>query len=364
MVRHGESGRPAHTFLYGARMSWTQAPVEVAAWVEARLGSRVVQWSDRSGGMSTGIACVVTGDDGRSLFVKAVNGSENPFALQLLTREAELSARLPDLPGVPRMLDAGRDPGRRGRLVGDDHPGRARSRRPASLAPAGAGQGAAGLGSGRRRPARHALGRSPPGPHRSSRPGARSPPITPIRGSPLVTSWLDREARLIEVSSGSTHDPPVLSHLDLRADNIVLADVPTDQDVWFVDWAHPGLAARWVDLALLLADVVGSGADTSTGGPIDVMDVWRRHRIGSQCDPELLICVVSGLAAALHRLARRPVDPQLPHRSRGRPRCRSRWRRSCAGTPPRWRSAPRTGPGPAPGPTRICATSARNVEPC
>jgi hypothetical protein len=35
--------------------------------------------------MSTGIACVVTGDDGRSLFVKVVNGSDNPFALQLLT---------------------------------------------------------------------------------------------------------------------------------------------------------------------------------------------------------------------------------------------------------------------------------------
>ena len=95
-------------------------------------------------------------------------------------------------------------------------------------------------------------------------------------------------------------------------------------------------------LALLLADVVGSGADASTGGPIDVMDVWRRHRIGSQCDPELLICVVSGLAAALHRLARRPVDPLLPHRSRWARRCRSRWRRSCAGTPPRCRS--RTSP--------------------
>jgi poly(3-hydroxybutyrate) depolymerase len=119
---------------------------------------------------------------------------------------------------------------------------------------------------------------------------------------PLVTSWLDREARLIDLSSGSSHDQPVLSHLDLRADNIVLTDAPADQDVWFVDWAHPGLAACWVDLALLLADVVGSGADASTGGPIDVMDVWRRHRIGSQCDPELLIAApMSGHFATLLR---------------------------------------------------------------
>ena len=95
------------TFLHGERMSWAQAPPGVTDWVEARLGSRVARWDDRSGGMSTGIACVVTGEDARSLFVKAVNGSENPFALQLVTREAESSARLPDLPGVPRVLDAG-----------------------------------------------------------------------------------------------------------------------------------------------------------------------------------------------------------------------------------------------------------------
>lgn len=310
-----ESVVTPRTFLHGERMSWAQAPPEVTAWVEARLGSRVVHWDDRSGGMSTGIACVVTRDDARSLFVKAVNGSENPFALQLLTREAELSARLPDLPGVPRVLDAGVVP------VADDVWW-------AMITPAAPGHTA-------QHPWR------PPELTRVLRAWdpvavilhetpwqdiSRLPPFFTAWSAlaadhadpwqPLVTSWLDREARLIELSSGTTHDQPVLSHLDLRADNIMLSDARTDQDAWFVDWAHPGLAARWVDLALLLADVVGSGADTCTGGPIDVMDIWRRHRIGSQYDPELLVCVVSGLAAALHRLARRPVDPQLPHRSR------------------------------------------------
>jgi hypothetical protein len=86
--------------------------------------------------------------------------------------------------------------------------------------------------------------------------------------------------------------------------------------VWFVDWAHLGLAARWVDLALLLADVVGSGADLSSDGPVDVLDVWRRHRLCSDFDPELLVCVVAGLAAALHLLARRSDDPVLSHRRR------------------------------------------------
>ncbi len=306
---------PPHTFLYGARMPWAQAPVEVTTWVEARLGSRVTRWSDRTGGMSTGIACVVTGDDGRSLFVKVVNGSDNPFALQLLTHEAELSARLPALPGVPRVLDAGEVP-----VAGDSWW--------AMITPAVPGLAVPhpwdpeDLTRVLRAwdPVEAVLRTTPwevtsrPPPFFTAWSALAADQADPWQ--PLVTSWLDREARLIEVSSGSSHDPPVLSHLDLRADNILLADRPSDQDAWFVDWAHPGLAACWVDLALLLADVVGSGADASTGGPIDVMEVWRRHRIGSQCDPELLICVVSGLAAALHRLARRPVSPQLPHRTR------------------------------------------------
>jgi hypothetical protein len=310
-----QSDHPPRTFLYGQRLSWAQAPAEVAAWVAARLGSRVVRWSDRLGGMSTGMACVVTGDDGRSLFVKAVNGSENPFALQLLIREAELSVKLPALPGVPRVLDAGEV------TVGEDVwwavitpavPGHAVRHpwRPSDLARVlHAWDRVAVVLSG----TPWAFTSRPP-PFFTAWSALAADHADPWQ--PLVTSWLDREARLIDVSSGSSHDPPVLSHLDLRADNIVLTDAPADQEVWFVDWAHPGLAACWVDLALLLADVVGSGADASTSGPIDVMDVWRRHRIGSQCDPELLICVVSGLAAALHRLARKPVDPQLPHRSR------------------------------------------------
>ena len=309
-----EKSVPPRTFLCGERMSWTQAPLEVRGWIEARLGSPVVHGDDRSGGMSTGIACVVTGDGSRSLFVKAVNGSENPFAMQLLTREVELSGRLPDLPGVPRVLDAGEI------QVADDHWS-------VMITAAAHGHAAqhpwhpAELARVLRAwdPVAAVLHATPwevisrPPPFFTAWSALAADHADPWQ--PLVTSWLDREARLVELSSGTTHDPPVLSHLDLRADNIVLSDPRTEQDVWFVDWAHPGLAACWVDLALLLADVVGSGADASTGGPIDVLDIWRRHRIGSQYDPELLICVVSGLAAALHRLARRPVDPQLPHRS-------------------------------------------------
>ena len=115
---------PPSTFLYGRRTSWASAPRAVAEWVEADLGAPVGDWHDRVGGMSVGIASVVTAANGDSRFVKAVNGTENPFALDLAVRETELAARLPELPHAPRVLDAGTvTTARRRPVVGDDHAG-------------------------------------------------------------------------------------------------------------------------------------------------------------------------------------------------------------------------------------------------
>lgn len=313
------SGEPPDTFLHGRRTSWIEAPPEVVAWVETRLEAPVRAWDDRVGGMSTGIASVVGDGAGRSLFVKAVNGSENSFAYDLAVRECDLSTRLPDLPRVPRLLDGGQvrargaiwwlmaTPAAAGHVV--RHPWR-----PADLArvlPAW-DQVAAVLGA---TPWERS---TRPPPFFTAWSAIAADPLDPWQ--PLVGAWLDRESRLVEASGGSVSDPLVLGHLDLRADNILVADDPAADaatgDVWFVDWAHLGLAARWADLALLLADVVGSGADISTGGPIDIHEVWHRHPIGSHYDPELLVGVVAGLAAALHLLARRDDDPLLPHRRR------------------------------------------------
>ena len=240
-----ETPVPPRTFLHGARMSWAQAPAG-GHGLGSRPGSGA-GWrtrSDRTGGMSTGIACVVTGDDARSLFVKAVNGSENPFALQLLTREARAVGPVAGPPRGASRARRRRGPGRRRRLVGDDHPRRAPGhRRPAPLDPR------AELArvlrawdpvAGRRRPARPRPGRatSRPPPFFTAWSALAADHANPRQ--PLVTSWLDPGgAADRDRSGGTTHDPPVLSHLDLRADNIALSDARADQDVWFVDWAVP-----------------------------------------------------------------------------------------------------------------------------
>ena len=362
-----QSDHPPRTFLYGQRMSWAQAPAEVTAWVEARLGSRVVRWSDRLGGMSTGMACVVSADDGRSLFVKAVNGSENSFALQLLIREAELSVQLPALPGVPRVLDAGEvtveedvwwaviTPAVPGHAV--RHPWRA----PDLARVLDAWDRVAVVLSG----TPWALTSRPP-PFFTAWSALAADHADPWQ--PLVTSWLDREARLIDVSSGSAHDPPVLSHLDLRADNIVLTDAPADQEVWFVDWAHPGLAACWVDLALLLADVVGSGADASTGGADR-----RDGRLASASDrlpvrPRAVdlrgVGPGCGASPAGPETCRSPAAAPEPLGggdvgADGAVRAPAHHRGAVVG---RARDYDRT--SARPGSDRICATSARNLDPC
>jgi hypothetical protein len=247
------------------------------------------------------------------LFVKAVNGTENPFAVELASREAELAVRLPELPHTPHLLDAGpvrATPDAWWVMVTSAATGRAVCHpwQPADLSRVLSAWDDVAL-------VLHATpwqSRARRAPFFTAWSALAADPDDPWH--PLVTSWLDREARLVELVGGTAHDPAVLSHFDLRADNILVDG--SSEEVWFVDWAHAALSARWVDHALLLADVVGSGGDVTAGGPIDVLDVWRRHPLCGQYDPELLVCVVAGLAAALHLLARRPTDLVLPHRTR------------------------------------------------
>ena len=111
------------------------------------------------------------------------------------------------------------------------------------------------------------------------------------------------EAELVEQLPGDT-----LSHCDLRADNVML-----DEDrVWFVDWAHAGNAARWLDPLLVLCDVVVSGADVGDGGDVDITAVIADHRAFDHVPERIVVGVMASLAATLHRLSNQPDPPGLP----------------------------------------------------
>lgn len=304
------------TYLHGRRTPWAEAPAALRDWVLTRSGPAIGTPRDCAGGMATGVAAVVEGAE-RSVFVKAVDTDDNPMGGAMYRREAELAGLLPRHPTIPALLDAGpvdadgtnwwanvfqAAPG-----SPPHHPWQASDLARvltawADLAPTlHATQWSTSAGLSDFFTAWRSIAEDPTDPWQR-------------RGR----AWADREAALTAVVDGD--DAPggrVLSHIDLRADNLLVAPDNRDTDVAavaFLDWAHPGTAAPWVDVALLLGDVVASGADATAGGDIDVIATFAEYH--PDVDSELAITTISALGAFLHRRAHREeVNPAMPHRT-------------------------------------------------
>lgn len=290
------------TYLSGRRTPWQDAPVDVRRLVESWTGP-VTDVRNCSGGMATGLAAVVTGEHG-SVFVKALDGIDNPKGAQMYRREAEVAARLPRHRSIPAVL-ASRQVGDWWVTAQEAAPGRTPEHpwRPEDLDRVLAAW--ADL-----QPAVVATPWQEPAGLDAFFTAWRE--IAADADDPwhaMAAHWVDREERLArEITGGSE---AVLAHIDLRADNLLIDDA-TGQ-VSFLDWAHPGLAARWADVAILLADVPGSGAAVETGGAIDLRETFAR--VEPAVDPELAVTVAAGVIAFLHLRGRAPVIENLPHRT-------------------------------------------------
>lgn len=301
---------PPDTYLHAERTLWSELPPEIHTWVAHTVGDIGGSVRDCVGGMATGAAAVVPGSR-RTGFVKAIDVTSNPQGGQMYRREAEVAGQLPRHRSIPELWATTDIESVNGSLwrvnllearagITPPHPWspavldtvvRAWGEVRPVLAPV-AWDGSAGLTATLTAWQDIVLDETDPWQQRALR-------------------WVDREIELGRVVDGG--DDAVLSHMDLRADNI-LVDAESGQ-VSFLDWAHPGTAARWVDGALLLADVVGSGAGVDSGGPIDVLQWFERT--DPDVDPELLVALVSALGAFLHvRAGGRRFNPAVPHRSR------------------------------------------------
>lgn len=298
------------TYLHGHRDSWATAPVELRTFVQDALGEPVQSWRDHTGGMSTGIAATVHGRR-RAVFVKAVARADHPRAHQLYRREADTARHLPTLPHVPGWITDADLPTTAGSwavCVTEAVDGRPISH-PWSTADLTATLDAWHEVTRVLHTVRwdaHAEMADFLGRWRE----VLDRPDDPL--APLLRPWRHRLEVMTAVVDGTPDQPPVLSHIDLRADNIL-----RDQHgrVWFVDWAHPARCASWVDPALLLADVVASGGDRADGGQVDVLGVWTTHRATRDHDADLMLAVLAGLAAALNAGRQRP-NRELPHQAR------------------------------------------------
>ncbi len=72
------------------------------------------------------------------------------------------------------------------------------------------------------------------------------------------SAWLDTVSTLA-AESPARCGGTAIAHLDLRDDNVLLAD---DGEVWICDWNWPMLAAPWLDLVTVLIAAFGDGLDT------------------------------------------------------------------------------------------------------
>lgn len=311
MEHHPRQALPP-TFLHGNRVRWAATPPQVRTWVESMTGPVDGAVVDCVGGMSNGVAAIVPGEH-RAVFVKGLNATANPDGGRMYRREAAQASLLPSHPAIPALLESVE-------LDTDD--------------------GTWVINLLEVRP-----GVTPPHPWQATDlelvldqwPAVARTVATVEGGDPAqlqatfngwpsiaadetdpwherVPHWLDRDrAMALAADGGPDGTDVVLGHLDLRADNLLI-DRTTGR-VSFLDWAHPSLAAPWVDVALLLADVVASGAAVESGGPIDVIAAFGR--VHPDTDPELLIALVSALGAFLHIRSRDGRHtPAVPQRGR------------------------------------------------
>lgn len=303
------------TYAAGVRRPFHDLPEPVRAWVDEALGEPVTTVADKRGGFSPGVAAVVSGASGRSLFIKAVGSAVNPDAIGMYQEEQEHSARLPDIDFIPRtvaaaVLSVGEEQYAVSALPAIDaapppHPWRPADAHRAfdtiaelgeRLTPSPWTDEPDGDATG------GGLDRFFGGWRRQSEQAE-----DPWRDDPWVGPRLDRfaelEARTVEQMRGDT-----LSHTDLRADNLLFGE----DRVWVVDWAAAQNAARWVDPAILLADLVVSRADRADGGEIDIARFAVEHPALRDVPFDLTWAGVLCLAGALHRFSLLPAPPGLP----------------------------------------------------
>lgn len=135
--------------------------------------------------------------------------------------------------------------------------------------------------------------------------------------------WVRRQARWLAESDATLREQcggSVPAHTDLRADNIVM----DRRHVFFVDWAAARLAAPWVDPAVVrlrLRDLGNRPGRRRHGRGVAVPAHASGDRRGG---PDRLGATLTSLAAALHRMSRRPAQPGLPTVRPWQDRCAER----------------------------------------
>lgn len=282
----------------GVRADYARIPDAVRSWVEATLGSPVVQADTQRGGMSPGCAARLLLADGSRAFIKAVGSSLNPGTPSLFRTEIRVLAALPAVPWRA-MLRASYDDGDWVAMLLDDVDGRhpnwsaagdvravlaavERQTTELSLVPFGLQLTSAG--------------------EQAERWSETLRDATPEELSALP-DWLDPAAeRLLELLdslprwlSGDT-----MCHWDVRNDNLLIRP---DGSVVLVDWGMARLGPDWGDTAIFALE----WAETRRFD-----DLVAAARFTRDTDGDAFTAFLLGVGAYLTVTGHRPAPPGLP----------------------------------------------------
>lgn len=282
----------------GARRDWSELPPRIVVALEGWLGSGIVAADTQPGGFSPGVAARVRAAGGRRVFVKAVEHEPNPEAPRLHRREATIVRSFPPSAPVPQLLWK-LDEGGWVVLVFEDVEGRQPAlpwrREELGRVLAAARELVAALTPSpvETQPAGTMLARS-----------INSWHLLRDDAPPSLDAWSRRhlerlaqlEAGVEEAVAGAT-----LLHLDLRADNVLLAD----DRVYVVDWPHAHVGAAWLDAVAFAPSVAMQG-----GGLPD--DLFARWPGAADAAPHGVTAAVASLAGFFTHRALLPPPRGLP----------------------------------------------------
>lgn len=285
----------------GVRIGWSDVPESVRARVDHVIGSPIVDTHGVVGGFSPGPAVRAELADGRTVFVKAAGTSLNPLAPAMHRREGEVLGVLPSTVPAPKLLGVV-DDGDWVALIIEWVDGRMPdARRPADVARSLDLLDRVTSQSQEVKLAGIA-------PFAEAHPRLMGHWIR-LRDDPPdgLDDWsrrnLDRlgelDALALQAAEG-TH----LVHIDVRTDNMVLADAGEAADV-LVDWPGAALGAPWVDLVGLLPALHLDGGPPPT-------EVFAERAVGRAADSQAVDAYVAGLAGYFTRQSLRPPPPGLP----------------------------------------------------
>jgi hypothetical protein len=238
-----------------SRLRWIDVPPTTRLAVEAMIGGRIVDAESCPGGYSPGLATRLTLDNGRCVFVKAMDGDAWPSECEAHRIEATIVAALPAAVPAPRFIGSF-DDGRWVALAFENVDGRMPEE-----------------------PWTHAtLTRAVAAVVQFTEAVTPSPIVLP-HDHPRLGGWSDfgadraRHARLAKVSMWAADgvsklvalEPDGLRaaqgsslvHFDLYPHNMLV----TDDRVMFVDWPHARLGAPLVDLVIVLSSAAADGID-------------------------------------------------------------------------------------------------------